>query len=141
MTLILCSVCGRDVSADASICPNCGHPITKKARRAFGVFVLLVTSILVVAALAAMTTKPSESALRNALVEKYGLIYGAGAVAEHYGLLKLRYNDHFLYSSLSVSLIGTPEQTVAYGYFGKTVVADIPPLGLGGNDFSPSPTP
>ncbi|HEV7644501.1 MAG TPA: zinc ribbon domain-containing protein [Pyrinomonadaceae bacterium] len=132
MALISCPICAKDVSAQAPSCPNCGHPIAqttnnpqpiiieKRMSRAWGLLILLLAVITVAAAL----TKPSESVLKNALVEKYPLLYGIGFVEEKIGLGNMKYHDYLIFSTFSVDLIGEPERTVAFGLFGKTIVPD-----------------
>jgi hypothetical protein len=138
MALISCPVCDKDVSERAPACPHCGHPIAQESQTAksekviiekkasSGCLVPLFLLLLLLAGicLVAVVTKPNEFALKNALLKKYGLIYGAGVVAEKFGLLDIRYNDHLVYSSISVQIIGQNEQTVAYGVFGNVIIAE-----------------
>jgi hypothetical protein len=82
---------------------------------------LLAVLVVIIAA----ASKPNESALRNALTEKYGLIYGAGVVAEKFGLLNVQYHDYIVFSRLSVQIPLDSERTIAYGIFGKTILPDV----------------
>lgn len=135
MGLISCPICTKEISAAAVACPNCGHPVSKSVSKPlkpvvtggglFGAFATVLFLLVVLAAIAAAVTKPNESALRGALTEKYGLIYGAGAVAEKLGLLNVQYHDYLLFSSLSVQVPFDAERTVAYGIFGKTILPDV----------------
>ncbi|HEU0046074.1 MAG TPA: hypothetical protein VFQ43_00550 [Nitrososphaera sp.] len=83
----------------------------------------ILAALLLVIAIIGIVSKPNESALRNSLVEKYGLIYGAGVIAENLGLLKLRYNDYFIFSTMSGE-VGIENRTVAFGFFGKAFVPE-----------------
>lgn len=137
MGLITCPICNNPVSQAAPTCPTCGHPIAPPPQKssapvvnvrssaAGGIGVVFLVLCLV-GVIAAVVTKPSEAALRNALLEKYGLLYGAGAVAEKFGVLNFKYNDYYVCSTLSVNLVTQPEETIAYGFFGKTVIPNVP---------------
>jgi hypothetical protein len=136
MGLITCPICNNPVSQAAPTCPTCGHPIAPPPRKssapvvnvrssAGGIGVVFLVLCLV-GVIVAVVTKPSEASLRNALLEKYGLLYGAGAVAEKFGVLNFKYSDYFVCSTLSVNLVTQPDQTIAYGFFGKTVIPNVP---------------
>ncbi len=143
MPLIACPICTKDVSAVAPACPNCGHPISKGASKPsrpvvtgtglFSATVSVLFLLVVFATIIAAVSKPNESALRNALIEKYGLIYGAGVVAEKLGLLNVQYHDYIVFSRLSVEIPFDSERTVAYGIYGKTIVPDGP-VSFGSNE-------
>lgn len=140
MGLISCPVCAKAISAEAPTCPNCGHPIAKRqtdkpshsiiihnSRRspiisAFVGLILLAGMFVFLLAL----TKPSESDLRKALQEKYGIVYGVGEVAEKIGLVNFQYNDYVVFSSLSTTIPGDVERTLVFGFLGKTMVPDAP---------------
>src|SRR5262245_37244061 len=123
MAIISCPICAKDVSAQAPACPNCGHPIAEQSvrkqsqpimiekRTSWAWMILLILLILI--GFAAAVTKPGESALKNALIEKYPLIYDIGFVEEKIGLGKMKYHDYFIISTFSVDLIGEPEPKIA----------------------------
>jgi hypothetical protein len=144
MPLISCPICTKDVSASAPACPNCGHPIAQKSSQTavrasglLGAAEAVVVVLIIVIGIVAVVTKPSESSLRTALTEKYGLIWGVGVVAEKIGLVNISYHDYIFVSRLSVQIGTDPERTVAYGFFGKTIVPDVP-VSFGSNQRSSS---
>jgi hypothetical protein len=127
MTLIPCPTCSKEISSQASTCPNCGHPVaqgtTHQPRTSrSGVIGLLIVLLLI--GIAAAVTKPSESAMKEALLEKHGLHYSVGAIAENVGLVEMKYHDYLIFSTLTVEILLQPERTAAYGVFGKTFVSD-----------------
>jgi hypothetical protein len=90
----------------------------------FGATASVLFLLVILVGVIAAVTKPNESALKNALLEKYGLVYGVGALAEKIGLVEMKYHDYLIFSTLSIQLGIEPERTVAFGLFGKTVVPD-----------------
>ena len=139
MALISCPICTEEISEQAPTCPHCGHPIAKppggkqsppviiQNRTASGAGVGLLLILLILGGIIAGVTRPSESALRNALIEKYGLVYGIGVVAERIGFVETRYHDYLVFSSLSIQVGVEPERVVAFGLFGKVFVPDAVP--------------
>ncbi|MGH9947529.1 MAG: zinc ribbon domain-containing protein [Pyrinomonadaceae bacterium] len=131
MGLIQCPVCKNLVSEQAPTCPTCGQPIARLERRVSSTgwvtfngltsaFIAVILFVVIGGLIAAAATRPSESELRNALLNTYGPIYGAGVVAEKLGVIKFNYNNYLVYSTLSANLVTQPDQVVAYGYFGKS---------------------
>jgi hypothetical protein len=130
MQLISCPVCSKAVSSDAPACPGCGHPIAAKATpktviitRGTGALGVLLVLLMLLGGLAAFT-KPNESELRSELERKYGLVYGAGVVADVLGLVQLNYNDYVVFSTMSIKTDFSSEQTVATGIFGRILLSD-----------------
>lgn len=61
MGLIACKDCKRDVSTQASKCPNCGSPIEKSFKPGIGSALLLVIGFFVVYSVISVIMEPSNS--------------------------------------------------------------------------------
>ena len=148
MALIFCPICSNKVSEQAPACPHCGHPIARQTalsqpqklvieeRKAgssgFGVLsggcLTFILILLVIVALAAVATKPTESALKNSLAAKYGWLFQVGStLGQNLGLVNFAYHDYLFFSTLTIQVIGEPERTAAFGVFGQVITpGEIP---------------
>jgi hypothetical protein len=75
MALIYCSACGKQISADAASCPQCGHPNSSARKKSgsgstFWTVIGVLAVLFVIAGMLLAVTKPSEAQLRAAAEAK-----------------------------------------------------------------------
>lgn len=148
MSLTNCPTCNHSVSVLAEACPQCGHPIS--ARRSnqvassgglFSAFAAISFVLFVIACGIAVATKPTETELKNSVLAKYGMVYGAGVIGEKLGVLSFTYQDRVVYSTLSVNVISQPEKVIAYGLFGKVLIPELISPNVGKSEETPRAGP
>ena len=148
MGLITCPTCNNSVSDRAAACPKCGHPISARSGNktvSFGgllsAFAAIIFVLFVITCGIAVVTKPTEAMLRKAVLDKYGMVYGAGVVAEKLGVLNFSYQDQLVYSTLSVNIATQPEKVIAYGFLGRVSTPEIISAGNLGIEKTPTTPP
>ena len=148
MGLITCPTCNNSLSDRAASCPKCGHPISARSGNktvSFGgllsAFAAIIFVLFVITCGIGVVTKPTEAMLRKALLDKYGMVYGAGVVAEKLGVLNFSYQDRLVYSTLSVNIATQPEKVIAYGFLGRVSTPEIISVGNLGIEKTPTTPP
>lgn len=88
-------------------------------------FFTVLVGLIVVVGVIGIATKPTENQLRNAVFEKFGIIYGTSVMAEKLGVVDFTYQDRLVFSTLSVSLMSQRDEVVAYGFFNQILVPGL----------------
>ena len=133
VSLVDCSACGKPIADAAPTCPHCGQPAGRTGRRrglpVWGKLLLLLLLGLAVVGFA-VTTKPSEAELRQAIRDKgkelkaRGMITPLSLIDDPQYAERFTYHNHFLSSEIKFTTGNGEVISVATGSLGSVSVLE-----------------